>query len=93
MASRTLPPIKIVNVDQSEQFASVIGEAFAGDALGRANILSRDGLPNDAKIPIERRIKQFLPLIQSKASDGAILVEAGDWAAVALWYVVSSVQT
>ncbi|CZR67880.1 uncharacterized protein PAC_17779 [Phialocephala subalpina] len=85
MASKSLPPITVGKDEYAERIAHVIADAFAGDALNRAAVLSLDSLPNDAEIPRERRIKHFLPSIKTRVGLGAHLVEAGDWAAVALW--------
>ena len=85
MTSNSLPPITVGNEEYAERIANVISEAFARDPLSRAALLSLDSLPNDAEIPTERRIKHFLPGIKKKAASGALLVEAGNWAAVALW--------
>ena len=52
-------------------------------------MLQLDDLPNDADITDERRFKHFLPNIKSGAAAGATLVEAGNFAAVAAWYVLS----
>lgn len=85
MASK--PPISVGDIAYAERLAQVIGAAFARDALNRAVMLTTDGSPNDAQITVERRADFLLPSIRSKAAHGALLVEAGDWAAVALWYV------
>ncbi|KAF3014060.1 hypothetical protein E8E14_012028 [Neopestalotiopsis sp. 37M] len=83
MASK--PPISVGDIAYAERLAQVIGAAFARDALNRAVMLTTDGSPNDAQITVERRADFLLPSIRSKAAHGALLVEAGDWAAVALW--------
>ncbi|TVY80743.1 Uncharacterized protein LSUE1_G002553 [Lachnellula suecica] len=85
MATKILPPITIGSIGRAEQIAHVICKAFAGDALNRAAILSLDSSPNDTVISLERCIQHFIPSIKNKAASGALLVEAGDWAAVALW--------
>ena len=85
MSPKTLPPITVGNDEYVERLTKVIGEAFARDALNRASILSADSLPNDAEISTSRRVKHFLPGIKRRAASGAFLVEAGDWAAVAIW--------
>lgn len=85
MPSQILPPITVGTDEYAERIADVLAEAFANDALNRAAVLSSDSLPNDVKIPKERRIKHFLPSIRTRVALGAHLVEAGDWAAVALW--------
>lgn len=85
MSYKSLPPITVGKDEYAERVAQVIAEAFAGDALNRAAILSKDSLPNDTVISRERWIEHVLPSIQSKVAVGAHLVEAGDWAAVALW--------
>lgn len=85
MLPRSLPPIDVVNAQYASRITSVLAKAFASDALNRAAILTLDSLPNDAVIPTDRWIKHLLPSIEKKAASGALLVEAGDWAAVGLW--------
>ena len=85
MTLKKLPPITTGKDEYSERLASVIASAFAGDALNRAALLSSDKLPNGVEISAERRTQHFLPSIKKKAASGAILAEAGDWAAAALW--------
>ena len=85
MALKTLPRVTVGKSEYVERVARLIGEAFAQDALNRAAILSKDSLPNDAVISPERRFQHFLPGVQKKLTIGALLVEAGDWAAAALW--------
>ncbi|KAF8853230.1 hypothetical protein BDZ45DRAFT_629291 [Acephala macrosclerotiorum] len=85
MPSQTLPSITVGTEEYADRVADVIAEAFADDALNRAAVLSSDSLPKDAKIPKARRVKHFLPSIRTRVALGAHLVEAGDWAAVALW--------
>jgi hypothetical protein len=88
MTPRTLPAISTGKEEYAERFATVIGTAFAGDALNRAALLTKDSLPNDTVISDEQRTKHFLLGIRNKAETGGILVEAGDFAAVAVWSVV-----
>jgi hypothetical protein len=88
MPSIKLPRVTTGGGDYVERLVNVIAAAFAGDPLNRAVILYSDSLPNDAKIRHERRVEHFLPSTLSKASSRAILVEAGNWAAAALWFVV-----
>lgn len=85
MASKSILPITTGKEDYAERLAGVVGSAFARDALNRAVILAKDSLPNDAEISGERRAQHFLPLIKNQAGNGGILVEAGNWAAVAVW--------
>lgn len=86
MASKSNIPITTGKEDY-DRLASVIGSAFARDALNRAVILTRDSLPNDAEISDEYRTQHFLPLVRTQAENGGVLVEAGNWAAVAVWHV------
>lgn len=88
MASK--PLISVGGVSYAERVAQIIGSAFARDALNRAIMLTTDGLPNNAQITVDRRASHLLLGIREKAVHGALLVEAGDWAAVALWYVLSA---
>jgi hypothetical protein len=80
------PVISIGNEAYAEQLALVVGSAFVSDALNRAKLLTVDSMTNDAEITVERRASYFLPTIRQKALHGALLVEAANWAAVALWY-------
>ena len=88
MASKPIVPITTGKEDYAERLASVIGSAFARDALNRAVVLTKDSLPNDSEISDERRAEHFLPHIRNQAKNGAVLVESGNWAAVALWHVL-----
>jgi hypothetical protein len=88
MSSIKLPPVTTGSGEYVERLVDVIAAAFAGDALNRAIILHSDSLPNDAEISHERRVEHFLRSTKSKVSSGGILVEAGNWAAAALWFVV-----
>ena len=85
-----LLPTTFGGEEYAERFTNVTAAAFAGDSLNRAIVLELDDLPNDADITDERRFKQFFPIIKSSAAAGAILVEAGNFAAVAGWYVLSA---
>ena len=88
MPSIKLPRVTTGGGDYVERLVNVMAAAFAGDPLNRALILHSDSMPNDAEIRHERRVEHFLPSTKSKASSGGILVEAGNWAAAALWFVV-----
>lgn len=87
MATIALPSITVGGVGYAERVATVISAAFAKDALNRAVLLLLDSLPNSADVSIERRARHFLPNIKSKSESGTHLVEAGDWAATAAWFV------
>ena len=90
MGIKTLPPITTGSEEYAERFATVIGAAFASDALNRAVLLIKDDLPNDAVLSDERRAQHFFAGIKNKAETGGILVEAANFAAVAVWFVISS---
>jgi hypothetical protein len=85
MSTYNLPPVTLGGEEYSDRFASVIGAAFANDALNRAVILMEDSLPNDAIISDKRRHEHFLAPIRKHAASGAVVAEAGNWAAVAMW--------
>jgi hypothetical protein len=87
MPINTVPLVTIGGEAYVERVAKVICTAFAVDALNRAVLLQLDSLPNDAEISIERRIRHFTPSIQNSAKSGSLLMEAGNWAAAAVWYV------
>jgi hypothetical protein len=75
----------IINESQVEHFMTVISAAFAGDALNRAAMLYSSSLPNSTAFTQKQVEDYFRPSTVKKAGSGAILLEAGDWAAVALW--------
>lgn len=85
MSPENLPLITICRANDVEPFMRVIGVAFGSYPVSRHYILHIENLPNDAPISIERQIQHFTPSVISKAAVGAHLVEAGGWAAVALW--------
>jgi hypothetical protein len=88
MPSIKLPRVTTGSGDYVERLVNLMAAAFARDPLNRAMILYSDSLPNDAEIGHERWVEHFLPSTKNKASSGGILVEAGNWAAAALWCVV-----
>ena len=85
MKSSNLPAISVGSLDYIEKFAVVAGAAFANDPFTRRFISENDGSPADVIVPLQRLIVHFLPVIKDGAENGAELVEAGDWKAVALW--------
>lgn len=87
----TLPPaIAIGGVEYVEKFTGVAAAAFAADPFTRRFISENDNLQAAAILTPSRLYEHFLPLIKGSAESGAELVEAGDWAGIALWYLVSS---
>lgn len=85
MTLKALPPATVGGEEYAERVTAVVGAAFAGDAINRAVVLQIDSLPSDAEISNERRVEHFLPNIRKRSASGVLLVEAGDWAAVAAW--------
>lgn len=83
----TKPFLNIWDEACAERAAETVASAFEEDALYRAILLTTDSLCNDAKISTERRAEYLIPRIREKMRRGALLVEAGNWAAVALWCV------
>jgi len=85
MSPDTAVAITVGKQEYAEHLADVIAAAFDGDALNRANILYQDSAPNDTVISQERWLKRWIPNIKKKIEAGAQAVEAGNWAAAALW--------
>jgi hypothetical protein len=84
MASAPSPTITVGGQEYAEPLADVIAGAFESDPLNRYIVLSGDPSLNDVK---EKRKEGILGRIKNRAEAGAHLVEAGNWAAAALWYV------
>ncbi|KAF5858057.1 hypothetical protein ETB97_004926 [Aspergillus alliaceus] len=87
-----LPVVTVGGEAYAERAANIISEAFAHDALNRAMIITSYSLSNEVGVSVERRTYHFLSSIRRKVRDGGLLVEAGNWAAVALW-IPPCVQT
>jgi hypothetical protein len=88
MPSIKLPRLTTGGGEYVERLSNLMAAAFARDPLNRATILYSNSLPNNAEISHERWVEHFLSSTKNKASSGGILVEAGNWAAAALWFVV-----
>jgi len=67
------------------QMANVIGLAFLNDPVARYFYLTEDNLPNDAVISHERRARGTAERLKKRIVTGPHLVEAGNWAAGAVW--------
>lgn len=65
--------------------AKLLAPAFADDPVGRYLYLSEDDLPNDAIVSNERREDGFVSRLTLRMATRPHLVEAGDWAAGAVW--------
>lgn len=63
----------------------VLAAAFASDAINRLFVSVEDGLALGAVISNNRREKVFLDSWGKRAHSGVEFVEAGDFAAVAIW--------
>jgi hypothetical protein len=85
MSSNPQIPITIGGAEYVEPLASLLAAAFVNDPINRYIILSTDDIPNDAVITQERRVEGFLPRLRARAEAGPHFVEAGNWAAAALW--------
>lgn len=71
--------------DYVEPLARVAAAAFSNDVFVRSIILYEDSAPNDTVISQERWLKHWIPNIAKKIDRGAQIIEAGNWAAAALW--------
>jgi hypothetical protein len=87
-SSVKLPRVTTGDGNYADRLANVLAAAFAGDALNRAVIRHSDSLPNDAEISHERWVEHFISSTKSKIACGGIAIEAGNWAAAALWFVI-----
>jgi hypothetical protein len=88
MAS-TLPPVTTNNDDlYIQKTSAIMAAAFENDALERYVTIASDNLPNSTVIPPERHLKHFTTSIAEKVKAGAIVSEAGNWGAAAIWYVM-----
>lgn len=85
--SRQALPTTSGGLDYADRFARLIAASFAEDPLNRYFIRSKDSLPNSAAISQERLLEHFHSSSIDKVKSGAIIVETGDWAGAALWYV------
>ena len=67
------------------RMANIIALAFQKDPIGRYLYLTEGNLPNDADIPHETRVQSTQGRLEKRIVVGPQLVEAGDWAAGAVW--------
>jgi hypothetical protein len=85
MSSGTAVSITMGKHEYVENLADVFAAAFNGDALERAAVLYQNSAPNDAVISREQWVKHWTQNIKKKIEAGGQVVEAGNWAAAALW--------
>lgn len=79
-------PASTKKAENVHRFTQVIAAAFSNDALNRYILLGRESHPDHPKLAqFDSRVQHWLPLVTTRAEKGGILVEAHDWAAVALW--------
>jgi hypothetical protein len=85
MSSGTAVSITMGKHEYVEKLADVFAVAFNGDALERAAVLYQHSALNDAVISREQWVKHWTQNIKKKIEAGGQVVEAGNWAAAALW--------
>lgn len=85
MSLKTAVSITVGKHEYIEQLASVLARAFANDPLTRCGILYEDSAPNDTVVSPDRWTKFWIPNITNKINTGGQIIEAGNWAAAALW--------
>jgi len=85
MPRTNLPALTIGGIEYIPRVSQILASAFANDPLARYIYLSGDDLPNDAIITQERREKGFVERLTGRIVTGPHLVEAGGWAACAVW--------
>lgn len=76
------------NPDSITRFLSGIASAFTSTTLTRAFLTETDNTPPPYPSPLlnkARILRHFSPGITSAARDNAILLEAGDYSALAVW--------
>lgn len=67
------------------RIAKLLATAFADEPVGRYINLSSNNLPNEATISQERREQAFIERLTGRIVANPLLIEAGDWAAGAVW--------
>ena len=85
MSSSASVPLTVGTHEYVEPLANLFTAAFTSDALERAGILYQDSTPNDELIPKERWFNHWIENIRIKIDSGGQIMEAGNWAAAALW--------
>lgn len=67
------------------RMANIIALAFQKDPINRYFVLTEGDLPNDAVVPHETRVQATQGRLEKRIVVKPELVEAGDWAAGAVW--------
>lgn len=81
----TLPAISIVGEEYANQAAEVIAAAFSSSPFTGYLLRNADSTWPSSQIPSEIILPHFQESTPKKLKYGAELVEAGNWAAVAVW--------
>ncbi|KAJ9252951.1 hypothetical protein DTO207G8_4471 [Paecilomyces variotii] len=82
----TLPAISIVGEEYANQAAEVIAAAFSSSPFTGYLLRNADSTWPSNQIPSEIILPHFQESTPKKLKYGAELVEAGNWAAVAVWF-------
>ncbi|KAJ9210139.1 hypothetical protein DTO166G4_8228 [Paecilomyces variotii] len=82
----TLPAISIVGEEHANQAAEVIAAAFSNSPFTGYLLRNADSTWPSNQIPSEIILPHFQESTPKKLKYGAELVEAGNWAAVAVWF-------
>lgn len=87
MSEKTASTTSVIGPSHISPLVSLFAAAFAQEPCTRVVIAEKDHLSSVAGISLQRRIEHFTPLVMARAEAGAEFVEAGGWAAAAIWYV------
>jgi hypothetical protein len=93
MTPSDLPPTtKGTGPEYIRRASEVLGAAFSDDGYFLYCIRSEDGIEDHVPITAERRRLSFESRMKDRIDAGFELVEAGDWAGVALWCVTDCLK-
>lgn len=81
----SLPPITIHTEPEAEaRFNALTARVFLNEPLTVIFLLEADR-PKDGKISLEHVLNRYAIRTTRKLADGGVIIEAGDWAAAAIW--------